>query len=94
MLDNDNAHSITKEDFINAIETSHNKSEVCRKLKITDKTYTRLKANFGVSVGGGELRAFLLCFLDHLPLNLDQNENRSRLSGRTELELQDTMTFK
>ncbi len=49
MLDNSKTNSITKEDFINAIETSRNKSEVCRKLKITDKTYARLKANFGVN---------------------------------------------
>lgn len=49
MLDNNKTNSITKEDLVNAIETSRNKSEVCRKLKITYNTYVRLKSNFGVN---------------------------------------------
>lgn len=48
MENNEKVRNITKEEFLNAIRTCHNPTEVCRQFGITHKTYFSLKEEFGI----------------------------------------------
>ena len=48
MENNEKVSNITKEEFLNAIRTCHNPTEVCRQFGITHKTYFSLKEEFGI----------------------------------------------